>query len=281
MTKSGKQGMSYCALLVRDQAPDRYLATLFAPGDAREALFALYAFDHEIGKVRHVVSQPMAGLIRLQWWREALDAIAADRPQSQPIARALHRALGDLAITRAGLEAAIDARERELEDPPPPTLAALEQRLEATSGGITLAALEILGSTGSAALEAGRRVGLTVGLADLLRTLDLDLRHGRLLLPAAELARHGIALEPLPEADPSLAPVVATIAERGLAHLAAARAHRQAVPAAALAALLPGTLAGAYLRRLRRTGDFPSAALARRPALAPLTLLWRRATGRF
>jgi phytoene synthase len=280
MTKSGKQGMSYCALLVQDQAPDRYLATLFAPGDAREALFALYAFDHEIGKVRHVVSQPMAGLIRLQWWREALDAIAADRPQSQPIARALHRALGDLAITRAGLEAAIDARERELEDPPPPTLAALEQRLEATSGGITFAALEVLGSTGSAALEAGRRVGLTVGVADLLRTLDLDLRHGRLLLPAAELARHGIALEPLPEADPGLAPVVATIAQRGLAHLAAARAHRQAVPATALAALLPGTLAGAYLRRLRRTGHL-SAAVARRPALAPLTLLWRRATGRF
>jgi len=280
MTKSGKQGMSYCALLVRDQAPDRYLATLFAPGDAREALFALYAFDHEIGKVRHVVSQPMAGLIRLQWWREALDAIAGDRPPAQPIAQALHRALGSFAITRAGLEAAIDARERELEDPPPPTLAALERRLEATSGGITFAALEVLGSTSSAALEAGRRVGLTVGVADLLRTLDLDLRHGRLLLPAAELARHGIALEPLPEADPGLAPVVATIAQRGLAHLAAARAHRQAVPATALAALLPGTLAGAYLRRLRRTGHL-SAAVARRPALAPLTLLWRRATGRF
>jgi phytoene synthase len=222
----------------------------------------------------------MAGLIRLQWWREALAAIAADRPPAQPVAQAMHRALGEFPITRARLEAAIDARERELEDPPPPTLAALEQRLEATSGGITLAALEILGSTGPAALEVGRRIGLTVGLADLLRTLDLDLRQGRLLLPAAELARHGIAHEPLPEAGPGLAPVVATIVERGLAHLATARANRRAVPAAALAALLPGTLAGAYLRQLRRSGHHPSAALARRSALAPLTLLWRHATGR-
>jgi NADH dehydrogenase [ubiquinone] 1 alpha subcomplex assembly factor 6 len=281
MTDSGDQVLSHCAELVRDQAPDRYLASLFAPAGAREALFALYAFDHEIGKVRRVVSQPMAGLIRLQWWREALVAIAAGRPPAQPVAQALHRALGGFAITPAGLVAAIDARERELEDPPPATLAALEQRLEAISGGITLAALEILDSTGPAALAAGRRVGLTVGLADLLRALDLDLRHGRLLLPAAELARHGIALEAVPQAGPGLAPVVATLAERGRAHLAAARRERRAVPAAALPALLPGSLAGSYLRRLRRTGHDPSAGFAGRAALAPLTLLWRNATGRF
>jgi NADH dehydrogenase [ubiquinone] 1 alpha subcomplex assembly factor 6 len=279
MTDSGDRESSYCALLVREQAPDRYLATLFAPRDAREALFALYAFDHEIGKVRRVVREPMAGLIRLQWWREALAAIPAGRPPAQPVAQALHRALGNLAVTRARLEAAIDAREGELEEPPP-TLAALEQRLEATSSGITLAALEILDGAGPAALGAGRQVGLTVGLADLLRTLDLDLRHGRLLLPAVELARHGIAPEPTPEPGPGLAPVVAAIAERGLAHLAAARANRHAVPAAALAALLPGTLAGAYLRRLRRTRQ-PSAVLRRRSAFAPLALLWRSTTGRF
>jgi phytoene/squalene synthetase len=281
MTEFGDRELSHCALLVRDQAPDRYLATLFAPEAAREPLFALYALDHEIGKVRHVVSQPMAGLIRLQWWREALDAIATNHPPAHPVAEALHPVLRDLAVTRARLEAAIDARERELEDPPPPTLAALEQRLDATSGGITQAALEILGSTGPAALEAGRRVGLSVGLADLLRSLDLDLRQSRLLLPAAELARHGIALEPLPAAGLGVAPVVATIAARGLAHLAAARAQRQAVPAAALAALLPGTLAGAYLRRLRRTSHDPSAVARQRSPLAPLTLLWHRATGRF
>lgn len=280
MANSGDREWSHCALLVREQAPDRYLATLFAPQDAREALFALYAFDHEIGKVRRVVSQPMAGLIRLQWWRQALEAIAAGWPPAQPVAQALHRALGDRATIRARLEAAIDAREGELEEPPP-TLPALEQRLEATSSGITQAALEILDSADPAALEAGRRVGLTVGLADLLRTLELDLRHGRLLLPAAELVRHGIAPEPIPEPGRGLAPLVAALAERGLAHLAAARENRPAVPAAALAALLPGSLAGAYLRRLRRTGRQPAAAFRRRSALAPLALLWRSTTGRF
>jgi phytoene synthase len=281
MTASVGWELSHCARLVREWAPDRYLASLFAPRRAREALYALYAFDHEIGKVRYAVTEPIAGLIRLRWWREALEAIAAGRPPAQPVAQALHRALGDFAITRARLEGAIDGRERELEEPPPATLAALEQRLVATGGGITLAALEILDSTAQAALEAGRRVGLSVGFADLLRSLAHDLRRGRLLLPAAELARHGIALDPAPAAGPALAPVIAAMAERGLDHLAAARAQR-AVPAAALPALFPGTLAGAYLRRLRRTGhDVSTALAAHRSPLAPLTLLWRRASGRF
>jgi phytoene synthase len=281
MTRSADQVLSHCAELVRSQAPDRYLSTLFAPQDAREALFALYAFDHEIGKVRHVVSQPMPGLIRLQWWRDALEAIAADRPLAHPVVQALHRALTGFGLPHAGLGAAIDARERELEGPPPPTLAALEQHLEAVSGEITLAALAILGTTGPAAREAGRRVGLVVGIADLLRSLDADLRQGRLPLPAAELVRHGVALEPVPQAGPGLAPVVATLAERGLAHLAAARAQRRAVPQAAQAALLPATLAGAYLRRLRRTGHDPLTVPRQRSPLAPLSLLWRHASGRF
>jgi NADH dehydrogenase [ubiquinone] 1 alpha subcomplex assembly factor 6 len=272
---------SHCALLVRARQPDRYLATLFAPAAAREALFALYAFDHEIGKVPHVVSQPMPGLIRLQWWRDALDAIAADRPLAHPVVQALYRAFTGFAVPRARLESAIDARERELEEPPPPTLAALEEHLEAVSGAITLAALAILGADDAAAHEAGRRVGLVVGIADLLRSLDADLSHGRLPPPAALLTQHDIALEPVPQAGPELAPVVATLAERGLAHLAAARAQRRAVPKAAQAALLPGTLAGAYLRRLRRTGHDPLAGPRQRSPLAPLSLLWRHASGRF
>jgi NADH dehydrogenase [ubiquinone] 1 alpha subcomplex assembly factor 6 len=272
---------SPCALLVRARHPDRYLATLFAAAAAREALFALYAFDHEIGRVRHVVSQPMPGLIRLQWWRDALAAIAADRPLAHPVVQALHQAFTNFAVPRARLECAIDARERELEEPPPATLAALERHLDGVSGEITRAALAILGADDAAAHEAGGRVGLVVGIADLLRGLDADLRHGRLLLPADLLTQHGSTLEPMPGPGPALAPVVATLVEAALAHLAAARAQRRAVPKAAQAALLPGTLAGAYLRRLRRAGHDPRAAPRQRSPLAPLSLLWRHASASF
>jgi phytoene/squalene synthetase len=36
-----RRTLSHCAAAVREHDPDRYLATLFAPADARETLFAL------------------------------------------------------------------------------------------------------------------------------------------------------------------------------------------------------------------------------------------------
>ena len=61
-----------CEALVRDNDPDRFFATLFAPADMRPHIFALYAFSHEIARVRESVSEPMPGEVRLQWWRDAL-----------------------------------------------------------------------------------------------------------------------------------------------------------------------------------------------------------------
>ena len=272
--------LSYCAGMVRETAPERYLAALLAPTATRETLFALYAFDQEIGKVRHVTSQPMAGLIRLQWWRDALDAIAADRPApAHPVAEALQTVLSAAPDCRALLDAALNARERELEDPPPANLTALEQQIEGSSATIVQTALVILGAGDAATLEVGRKIGVVVGVLDRLRSLEADLRQGRLLLPIAELTRHGIDPKATAEVGQDLAPVIATIAGHGLDQLRAARAGRRLVPAAALPALLPGTLAGPHLRRLRRTRSVAGA--KERTPFAPLRLLWHRTRGQF
>ncbi len=51
----------HCVALVREADHDRYLATLFAPAEHRDALYALYAFNVEIARVRDVARQPIAG----------------------------------------------------------------------------------------------------------------------------------------------------------------------------------------------------------------------------
>ena len=80
--------------LVRTGDRDRFLASLFAPDDARPALLALYAFNLEIGRIAASVSEPQLGLIRQQWWLDTLDAIfgRADVP-SHPVAQELARAV--------------------------------------------------------------------------------------------------------------------------------------------------------------------------------------------
>jgi len=50
-----------CQGLVRDHDFSRYAATLLSPPEARAGLFALYAFNIEIGRVREQITQAMAG----------------------------------------------------------------------------------------------------------------------------------------------------------------------------------------------------------------------------
>lgn len=281
MSKRATASLSYCAGLVRDQAPGRYLATLFAPASVRPALFGLYAFDHEIAKVRHLVSEPMAGLIRFQWWRDALDAIAADRPApAHPVAQALQDAWRSFEISRARLDAAIDARERELDQAAPETLAALEQHLAATSSGLVLTALQLLGVRDQPASDAGSEVGLAIGLADLLREIDVD-RERVLFLPKDLLSRHDIAATAVDEATSpgAFAPAIRELADHARKHLRQARRLRRTVPSQALPALLPGVLVRHQLGSLRSLGA--AAGPGRLPPLAPLWLLGYRVLGIF
>ena len=67
------EASSHCEQLVREADKDRFLATLFAPAAQRPALFALYAFNAEIARVRDIAREPMPGEIRLQWWREVVE----------------------------------------------------------------------------------------------------------------------------------------------------------------------------------------------------------------
>jgi NADH dehydrogenase [ubiquinone] 1 alpha subcomplex assembly factor 6 len=284
MNKPAAQELSYCAQAVRESDPERYLCTLTAPPEAREPLFALFAFDAEIARVRHTVSQPMAGLIRLQWWRDALDGIDAGIPPAHPVVSALHEAWPRLRPLRARLEAAIDARERELEDETPiEDEAALARHLDSTGAATTLAALHLLGVDDvAAAREAGAHVGCAWALVHLVRSLPSDLGARRLLVPRSALARRGLEAEALFERRPGegLNAAVAELAGTARSRLREARRLRAAVPRAALAALLPAVFVDLHLKRLRRAGFDPFApSLARPMPAAPLRLLWRRFRG--
>src|SRR5690349_13344758 len=99
------------AAFVQRHDPDRFLTALFAPAERRDALFTLYAFNHELARAREVVSEAPLALIRLQWWREVVEG--ADRRHE--VAEPLRAALAAGALRAADLLAMIDAREAEVE----------------------------------------------------------------------------------------------------------------------------------------------------------------------
>jgi len=254
--------VSPLAALVHRHDRDRYQTALFAPADRREALFALYAFNYEIARVREIITQPMLGQIRLQWWREIIDAAFAGAPPRQhEIAEPLAAVIGGHRLTRAHFDRIIDTRERDLADEPPATLAALEDYAEGTAATLLHLALEVLDVREPGTCESAREVGIAYALAGLLRAMPLHARSGRCYIPADIAARTGLHRQDYAglRDTPALRVAAAEIAEAATGHLRAARRNRRDVPRSARAAMLPAVIADRFLVRLRRADDNPFA----------------------
>lgn len=246
--------LSQCAGEVRRLDNDRFLCALFAPEAEREDLFALYAFNQEVARIREAVSEPLIGHMRVQWWRDAMDAIYAGEPPRHHAAFGLAAAVRRHDLTRAHFDRLIDARAGDLDDHAPPDTQALVAYARNTSATLTALSLEILGQRDGAAGEAGRDVGIAWALTGLLRSVPFHAGARRLYLPADLTREMGLDVAELfrRRSSPALAFVVSEIAETARRHLAAARRLAPDVPRRALPALLPATLADGYLKRLSR-----------------------------
>jgi phytoene synthase len=169
--------------LVAETDKERYWASLYAPADRRGGLYPLYAFDHEIARVAKVVREPMAGEIRLQWWREVVEGQRAEEAAANPVAGALLDVVTQYGLPLESLIALIDARAADLYDGADD----LEDYGAATAGTIVALAARILGGAGIETERIARDAGLARTYAEAKRPDDAR-RHldaARSLLPQA------------------------------------------------------------------------------------------------
>src|SRR5206468_4962940 len=243
------------AALLRRHDRDRFQTALFAPAERREALLALYAFNYEIARVRETISEPMLGQIRLQWWREVLDAVYAGMPPRQhPVVLPLSAAIRELALSRGYFDRLIDSRERDLADAPPASLGVLEAYAEESSVPLIRLALEALGVRSVALDAVARHVGIGYSLSGLLRAMPFHAQAGRTYIPVDLAEQKG--LDPgdyaAGRAGPALRAVGRALADVAGSHLFAARELRGEIPRSAVAALLPAVVASRHLAGLRQ-----------------------------
>src|SRR3977135_1287140 len=142
--------------IVRKADYDRYLSSLFAPQALRRHLITLYAFNHEVAKTAESVSQPIAGQIRLQWWRDRIAELYAGADLDHMLANALGEIIAEHDLPRELFDDLIDARENDLEDAPFDDVARLEAYADATSGNLMRLAARVLGAGDSLDRPAGR-----------------------------------------------------------------------------------------------------------------------------
>jgi phytoene synthase len=154
---------------VRRLDPDRWLASRFiADRQARADIVALYAFDAELARIGRLASSPPVAEIRLAWWRDRLEELAAGRrPPAHPILTALFGAMEGRGWTPAALVGVIEARAEALGDPAADAPSALAWA-DAVGGATTTLAAGVLDPRFSEAPVA--RVGRAWGLLLLRRS---------------------------------------------------------------------------------------------------------------
>ncbi len=272
--------LSPVASIVRAHDRDRFQTALFAPAATREALFALYAFNYEIARVRESVREPMLGQIRLQWWREAIDAAYGDaRPRRHEVVEPLTAAIRAHGLGREHFARLIDTRERDLDDAPPASLAVLEDYAEGTSAPLIRLALEALGAATPSTFAAATEIGIAYALSGLIRAMPVHARAGRLMIPAdgdVDPADYAAL-----RATPALRQAVEAMARVVARRLDAARAMRRDIPKAALPALLPARIAARTLKRLERVGFDPFSGAGEGDPLQSWRLAFAMLRGRF
>src|SRR3954471_17871738 len=164
-----QQAFAHCEALVRAADRDRFLATLFASRERRGALFALYAFNLEIARVREVVRDPVAGEIRLQWWSDVLAGDGRGEIEAHPVASALRACVARYGLPQERLQTTISARRFDLYDEPMATLADLEAYADGASSSLIALAAQIL-SGGAPDIDAlSHHAGRAQAIAGLLK----------------------------------------------------------------------------------------------------------------
>jgi phytoene synthase len=164
-----------CAEIVERGDPDRFLATMAAPPAARTVLFPLYAFNIEVSRAPWVTEEPMIAEMRLQWWRDALEEIAAGSPvRSHEVTQQLAGVL-DASAARA-LDRTVAARRWDIYREPFEDSAHFAEHLDATAGELMWQAVRLLG--GHTAVEAEvRATGYGAGLVRFLQAVpELEAR---------------------------------------------------------------------------------------------------------
>src|SRR6185369_10310153 len=220
----------HCAALVREADRDRYLATLFAPAEHRDALFALYDFNVEISRIRDVAREPMPGLIRLQWWREVFEGQRDSEAAAHPVAAALRDALGRYGLLAAPLLELLDAREFDLYDEPMATMADLEMYAIRTQSPIFALASGTLSGGKTLPELFTLDVSVAYTIAQILTRFGLHASRKQIYVPQDVLARHEAMAADIYAGRTSEALRAALADMRGIAreHLVAAQAKMSA-----------------------------------------------------
>ncbi len=255
-----------------------YSALLFLPVSSRSAAASIHAFNREIDRIAFLVSDPMPGEIRLQWWR---DVLAGDRQfegEANPLARELVQTIRDHKLPAEGFQRYLDARTFDLYNDPMPDRNTLEAYLGETESFILQMIAICCGvSNDSKLANACGHAGVAFGIARILSRLSLDRVAYRIFIPADLLLACGLDTnEWLSDPSSGHASVVSGFISLGEEHLHKAKKAIKLLPKDSRVAFLPLAFTAVRFAKAARTSNLISGDAELSPLRCQLAL-WKTA----
>ncbi|KAG9127110.1 hypothetical protein FRC07_000614 [Ceratobasidium sp. 392] len=150
----------------------------------------------ELAMIRETVSRPLIGKMRMQFWRDAIQSIAQNKPMKHPIAIALHEASQKANLSTYHLKRMVDARDEDLDRDSYMTLDSVTQYAESTSSTLMYLLLNLLHQGASDTnTHAASHVGIAHSFTTLLRGLPFHASKRRLIIPVEITAKHQVRQE--------------------------------------------------------------------------------------
>ena len=254
--------------IVRSADPARYFANQFVPAIHRNDVFLLHGFDLEIRKIARTIREPMAGEIRLQWWREVFDGSRTAEAAASPLAQMMLDFSQRHSVGSQIWDNYLDGRIFDLYDDAVEDLAAFEAYAGQTEGTILQLACLVLdrGQSSSASQVSGylacvlclwNRVLQPILYANQPPTPELVPHISRFLPP--EL-RHDAGFDANPFLESKAVDIpqaVSEICAVAQTYLQKARAAADTVPASLRPAFLQVAPIAARLSKLQQHSDLP------------------------
>lgn len=302
--KSAMSALDHCIALTRNRDFANYIAALLMPTEVQPSVFALLAFNVELAVIRDQIERNTgtAGIYRLQFWKDTIEAIYGDRGgpiPKQPVALALQCFVRDVDMKL--LSCLVLARQQTLGDRPFKSIEAVQQYGIDTYGALMKLLMRVLAQNrermmhaigkpfsvviNEEALEVVDLLAGAMALVTLLRSSMPLLSRGIILLPDDFMHLHGLSADSFyrrakPEAMKSLAKDISLLASSLLDR---SREKRDEVPCAVRSALLASGATVEHLVRILYKCDFNlfDARLQRGANLLAWRLWWRSILGRY
>jgi len=175
-----------------------YYSFLVLPPAERRAIVAVWDFCRAVDDA---VDEAPAGAASareaITEWRGELARCFADEPPRTAEGRSLQPFIRQFTLPRQPFEDVIDGVAMDLERTRYETFDDLFQYCRRVASAVGLICIRIFGCTSPRACDYAVDLGAALQLTNILRDVKADLDRGRVYLPLADLAAHGVTVEDL------------------------------------------------------------------------------------